>query len=143
MKKLSINLNPQLEIALKVIATILFVCSGVICFLPNWGGFYTGIRPDGYYKRVNFFDSCAWIFGVICVICSVLAISFLWTKLRKTQLFISAVQMLLIVVNCIWFSTYGSVYELGDIHLVSVAVSFGISVVLFLSNHNIKKESEQ
>lgn len=80
---------------------------------------------------------------MICVICSVLAIIFLWTKLRKTQLFISAVQMLLIVVNCIWFSTYGSVYELGDIHLVSVAVSFGISVVLFLSNHNIKKESEQ
>lgn len=142
MKKLTLNLSPQLVIALKVIATILFVCSGVICYLPRWGGFYMGIYPDGYYKRVNFFDSCAWIFGVICVICSVLAIIFLWTKLRKTELFISAIQMLLIVVNCIWFSTYGSVYELGIIHFVSVAVSFGISVVLFLSSRNLERESK-
>lgn len=138
-EKLSFTLNPQIIIALKVIATILFACSGVICFLPKWGGFSSGTYPNSVYRRVNFFDSCAWIFGVFFVICSVLAIIFLWTRLHKPQLFISAIQMLLIVINCIWFSTYGSIYELGIIHFISVAVSFGISVMLFLSNQNAKK----
>lgn len=120
------SLQQQIKLTCKIVDTILWICIAVACFLPDWGGH----KLAGHYQVVSFFDASAWLFGVIVVICSIIAIIVLWTKLYKVMLAVSCVQTLLLIISYVGFESHGSVYELGLAHLIMVITALIIAVLL-------------
>lgn len=141
MEKLTNLLNDKVQLTLKIIGTIIWVCAFFICFMPNWGGYSEYPYDSGIhrYHRVNFFDASVWIFGIIVIICSVVAVIVIWTKLYTILLASSAIQTLIVIMAYVSLENrpyHGGVYELGIAHLIMVILGLIISILFFIYSRN-------
>ncbi len=128
------KLSKNAIIAIKVIQTMLLVCIAIMCFPKKWGAF----DMAGRWTYINFFDAHVWAFGLIVVICSVVAIVLLWTKLYNIMTILTVLQAGIILFSFISLHSYGAAYELAIFHLIASILAVAISVILYLQNQNPK-----
>lgn len=143
------NLNPQVKLTCKIIATLLWVCIVIMCYLPSWGGYNNGydiFDVRHHYFEGNMFDvsgsvsSAHLILCWVIIICSAIALITVWTQVKTGLLAASVLQTVLMTANYfIVDNRFGSqIYELGLIQLIITFAALALAVLLSVQERGSK-----
>ena len=135
-----LNLKSNVITTIKILETIFLLLMAVFSILPKWGAYYIGnwYDEDSIYVKTSFINYSTFL-GVLVIICSVVALITIWTKIYVISLSGSIIQFISVLYVVIRTEMSGSgAYETGTAHFIISILSVNAITCLFIDSKNKK-----